>query len=449
MKRLFFIWTIVLCSILGTSAQTLFYEGFEDGVLPAGWTVIDADGDGYNWYELADAIGPVSHHSGTGHITSASWVNEEVLTPDGSNSCADDDKCPLAVSLTRTAYSNDNTYTVEVYVDDYPYATLALAPSQQQLDTTLLFCSGRRVNIWTGNGGEDFAGTVTDYHGNVTEVSNYFTYYNEDVCTDTIEEVIPDSIQIVYVTSSGSGIRTGESWENAMSSIAEAQELAAIHHAVVWVAAGIYFGDTFSTSAFTMRDGVNVYGGFEGNEPADYDLSQRDYESNTTILDGQNVRRVLYRPDDLNQAQTTWDGFTIQNGNGGVRLDKNCVLNNCVIRNNRGYGIYVASRSAIVLGDVVVSNCIITYNSSTAIRSVSGKTLVANCLVANNSEGLNGHFNVENTSILNNAGWGVDNGYNNVILNSIIWGNSIASIPSNLSNNIICTYSAIEGGYEG
>lgn len=134
---------------------------------------------------------------------------------------------------------------------------------------------------------------------------------------------------------------------------------------------------------------------------------------------------------------------------GGVRLDKNCVLNNCVIRNNRVYGIYVASRSAIVLGDVVVSNSIITYNSSTAIRSVSGKTLVANCLVANNSEGLNGHFNVENTSILNNAGWGVDNGYNNVILNSIIWGNSIASIPSNLSNNIICTYSAIEGGYEG
>ena len=82
MKRLFFICTIVLCSILGTSAQTLFYEGFEDGVLPAGWTVIDADGDGYNWDATYLYLSGTAH-SVDGMIASASYINDVgVLSPD-------------------------------------------------------------------------------------------------------------------------------------------------------------------------------------------------------------------------------------------------------------------------------------------------------------------------------------------------------------------------------
>lgn len=52
----------------------LLKEGFELGSLPAGWSVIDSDGDGYNW----DASYPSNNfmaHTGAGVIASASFIN--------------------------------------------------------------------------------------------------------------------------------------------------------------------------------------------------------------------------------------------------------------------------------------------------------------------------------------------------------------------------------------
>ena len=64
------------------SAQTvLFHEEFEGGVLPAGWTVVDADGDGYNWDASYLYQNAGSSHSGDGMIASASWYSLP-LTPD-------------------------------------------------------------------------------------------------------------------------------------------------------------------------------------------------------------------------------------------------------------------------------------------------------------------------------------------------------------------------------
>lgn len=59
-----------------------FEEGFENAFPPAGWTTIDNDGDGYNWYR-----GVVPSHSantGTGSAVSASWMASGigVLFPD-------------------------------------------------------------------------------------------------------------------------------------------------------------------------------------------------------------------------------------------------------------------------------------------------------------------------------------------------------------------------------
>ncbi|MCK4524515.1 hypothetical protein KAU15_06275, partial [candidate division WOR-3 bacterium] len=34
----------------GTALDTLFYEDFESGVMPAGWSVVNGDGDAYTWY---------------------------------------------------------------------------------------------------------------------------------------------------------------------------------------------------------------------------------------------------------------------------------------------------------------------------------------------------------------------------------------------------------------
>ena len=52
----------------------------DDNALPGGWTSIDADGDGYMWYHL-NTDGEWNCHSGSGHLTSASYQST-ALTPD-------------------------------------------------------------------------------------------------------------------------------------------------------------------------------------------------------------------------------------------------------------------------------------------------------------------------------------------------------------------------------
>ncbi|PKP04728.1 MAG: hypothetical protein CVU11_04040, partial [Bacteroidetes bacterium HGW-Bacteroidetes-6] len=58
---------------------TILSEQFEDGILPTGWIITDADGDGNNWE--FDNSGSLTTHSGTGAATSASWATNP-LTPD-------------------------------------------------------------------------------------------------------------------------------------------------------------------------------------------------------------------------------------------------------------------------------------------------------------------------------------------------------------------------------
>lgn len=55
-------------------------QGETTADIPAGWTAIDSDGDGYTWYHL-NTEGNYSTHSGYGHMTSASYFGG-VLTPD-------------------------------------------------------------------------------------------------------------------------------------------------------------------------------------------------------------------------------------------------------------------------------------------------------------------------------------------------------------------------------
>ena len=59
-----------------------FFEGFEGGAMPSGWTTIDADGDGWRWYAPTEAynekgldISSFNIHSGEGLVSSASYVN--------------------------------------------------------------------------------------------------------------------------------------------------------------------------------------------------------------------------------------------------------------------------------------------------------------------------------------------------------------------------------------
>ena len=200
---------------------------------------------------------------------------------------------------------------------------------------------------------------------------------------------LPQFGDIIYVTEQGAGNRSGNSWENATSSIQDALSLARYYGAKVWVAAGTYHGDGISKNAFTMMAGVEVYGGFAGNEPANYDLSLRDFNTNTTILDGQHLQRVLCQPVDFtDDTRVVWDGFTIQNGvctdNGaGVYLRRFSTLSHCVVQNNIGLYDYsnTSSSTKYIYGVGVYVN-----SSKATISSVSTHTtFITHCTIRNNT----------------------------------------------------------------
>ena len=63
-----------------TAGGDTYSEGFEDGIIPEDWTVVDADGDTYNWDIAADGI---EAHTGDHCVLSSSYINGVgALTPD-------------------------------------------------------------------------------------------------------------------------------------------------------------------------------------------------------------------------------------------------------------------------------------------------------------------------------------------------------------------------------
>lgn len=190
------------------------------------------------------------------------------------------------------------------------------------------------------NRGDTVVLDSTDLDGNarvqrgVVDLGCYESSYNATVLLS-----LPDSI--VYVKEGGVGTRIGNNWENATGSVQDAVKIAAVNRAKVWVAAGTYYGDDpSSSSAFIMKEGVSVYGGFAGNEPPTYSLAERDFTQHVSILDGQEQQRVLFQSHDFDEADSVvWDGFTIQNGRtfddgAGVVMRANSHLKNCIVQNN-------------------------------------------------------------------------------------------------------------------
>lgn len=265
---------------------------------------------------------------------------------------------------------------------------------------------------------------------------------------------LPTYDSIVYVRMTASGNADGTSWENAVDDINYAMQLAhAFGIRKVWVAQGTYLGDVNSSNAFTMYPSVSVYGGFEGTEAADYDISLRDFENHTTILDGDNSRRVLNQPSHFtDNTKVEWNGFTIQNGAseyGGAYMMQYSSLVNCVVRNNSGGGVYmyggITSRYAngTYIYDYMTRlvNCRIvgntSYNRNGGGVYIYQYGLISNCLISGNYSSRNGGglydygggSYIMNTTITNNTcgqsynGGGVYIVYGSTLRNNIIWGN--------------------------
>ena len=85
-------------------------DGNTNTELTGGWTSIDADGDSYEWYHLYGVSG-LKTHSGTGHVTSASY-NGTALEPDN---WLVSPQVKLDGTLSFWACGQDPSYASEVF----------------------------------------------------------------------------------------------------------------------------------------------------------------------------------------------------------------------------------------------------------------------------------------------------------------------------------------------
>lgn len=271
------------------------------------------------------------------------------------------------------------TYYWSVQSIDNGLVSSAFAPEQSftvtcNLSVTEIYDTVQCAYYWNG-----------EYYLNSTTATGQFT--TAEGCDSTVIihlQVLQDTCwNPIYVTENGAGLYNGDSWENAMGDLQKAIDLAAMHGSSIWVKQGTYKGDTIQENAFNVYNGVSLYGGFVGNEPADFDINLRDPMSHPTILDGQNAQRVLNSSDYEVNTIHCIEGFVVQNGKSdwhpGALLGDYSILRNCIIRNNE-----CVEQSVIhgVIQGGIVANSIIARNSVfwVDIR----ESIVLNCVLTNN-----------------------------------------------------------------
>lgn len=165
-----------------------------------------------------------------------------------------------------------------------------------------------------------------------------------------------------YVNSNATGNGNGLTWGNAFTDLQVALSVV-IFGDEIWVASGQYKPTitTTRTVSFVLKDGVNIYGSFAGNETL---LSQRNISANPTTLNGDigQVGEVsdnsynIIRGNNIT-SNIILDGFRIINGNSSISsyrggaisytnsLNGNLFVSNCYFFSNRatlyGGAVYI------------------------------------------------------------------------------------------------------------
>ncbi|MCP5116237.1 MAG: right-handed parallel beta-helix repeat-containing protein, partial [bacterium] len=122
---------------------------------------------------------------------------------------------------------------------------------------------------------------------------------------------------VLYVKADAARGGDGTSWARAFPDLQDALAKSRTGDRI-WVAAGTYYptADTDREASFKLREGVSVYGGFQGSET---ELTERDWSRNQTVLSGDIGRKGFA---DDNSQHVVWgaddavlDGFVITRGN--------------------------------------------------------------------------------------------------------------------------------------
>lgn len=242
-----------------------------------------------------------------------------------------------------------------------------------------------------------------------------------------------DGFPPLFVDSRATGANNGTSWADAYNHVQDALAFASTSGLKIWqiwVATGIYKpdrgqGQTLGNrkATFELLSGVTLYGGFSGNEdPATFNLDNRDFQTNETILSGDlagndgpgfagNAENSYHVVTAKSAAATAiLNGFTICAGNangtsddgrgGGMLMSYagNPKVANCAFRANRateGAGLGIVGSSS----KPDMKACLITANSANrggGVYAWYGGGKLRECVISGNSAGSGGGFYGDN-----------------------------------------------------
>lgn len=289
---------------------------------------------------------------------------------------------------------------------------------------------------------------------------------------------------IVYVDDSATGLGNGTSWTNAITNLQDALKTAKSGYQI-WIAEGTYRPDVGvgmtagnRSAAFQLLSDAAIYGGFAGTETT---LSQRDVDSNPTILSGDLAAddgpAFANRSDNsyhivLGAGDAVLDGVWLRggnaNGNGGALYstgpNDTVTLANCTVTDNQASGHggaiyqYWSSPATIVncrfVGNKATGKGGAIYTDWSSAPNVYGSLFVGN--VAGTDGGAisatwfsNPGAIVNSTFASNSApiGGAVNFADEYAIHNSVLFGNGASPIGG--GSAVTVSYTSVQGGALG
>ena len=204
------------------------------------------------------------------------------------------------------------------------------------------------------------------------------------VISQTVAVHVESGPCILRVDAAATGTGTGFSWTNAFRVLQNAVDRA-YSGCEVWVKEGTYFtGDL--NPVLVMKDGVDMYGGFEGDENVLGDRPSPTLLSHS-VIDGQKYGKHGV----VGASNACFDGFKVQFGGNTGTVKGNGPPND-------GGGMFNYDVS-----DLTIYNCIFSWNAAGAGGAISNKfsdkIYVEDCTFNNNRSYYGGGIRARDTSL--------------------------------------------------
>ncbi len=352
----------------------------------------------------------------------------------------------------RAVFVKEGTGAIDNPVDNITYtASSDWNTKGSQLGSSGYYC------VFSGNGNNVVLtglASNTQYTVQVFEFDGVVAgteLYNISTATDNPKSQTTSYLH--FVTQTGAGTKNGSDWENAFEGLQVALDAAVVNDQI-WVAAGTYKPQKDETGnaspaeprtkCFKLKNGVVVYGGFQGTEssvaqrinfgPGQENETILSGDLNSNGLDANDCYHIFYHSATSGIASSAvLNGVTIMGGNsdnnggGMLNINSSPTILNCIFSGNHaiyGGGICNDNASPYFVNCLFIDNTadegggVYNFNESTPIFT--------NCNITRNSATL---------------GAGMSDIFSfTTIHNSIIWGNTDATAGKQIYTSEGTTY---------